>query len=328
MYTDAHFHLADYLECSSSCDDSGAMQELFTLPLSFCCSAHEQDEYERQRRFAESLQKMQKPAACLDKAVPYVRPAVSTNGVSGMRQYAITETRSPKNKQMLFSFGIHPQNPVMDEADLLYHLLETRSIHAVGECGFDLFTDEYKRQLPMQQKIWDIQIQWAHTFQLPIVIHCRKALPLIFNSVPALKKLPAVIFHGWSGSIAEANAFLKKGVNAYFSLGKAVLRGQKSVCAMAAAFDMNRLLTETDAPYMRLKAEAYSRPSDIVAVTAQCVRLRTNDARIGGEKRIANIRQYASCAQAVTGCDRSSEAAQEWLCCIEQNFMCAFGLSV
>lgn len=328
MYTDAHFHLADYLECSSSCDDAGAMQELFMLPLSFCCSAHEQDEYERQRRVVESLHSMQNQAGCLDKAMPYVRSAVSTDGVSGIRQYAIAGPRPPENKQMLFSFGIHPQNPVMDEADFLYHLLETRSIHAVGECGFDLFTDAYKCLLPLQQKIWDIQIQWAHTFQLPIVIHCRKALPLIFNSVPMLKKLPAVIFHGWSGSISEANAFLKKGVNAYFSLGKAVLRAQKSVCAMAAAFDMNRLLTETDAPYMRLKAETYSRPSDIVAVTAQCIRLRTSDGYVKEGKQITGIRQYASCAQTAVEYESSSEAAQEWLRCIEQNFMFAFGLSV
>lgn len=244
-----------------------------------------------------------------------------------------------KHGRVLFSFGIHPQNPVMDEAAFLYHLVETAQIHAIGECGFDLFSDEYKRQLPMQQKIWDMQLQWAQSFQLPIVIHCRKALHLVFASVPVLKKLPAVVFHGWSGSPTEAEAFLKRGVNAYFSIGKAVLRGQKSVCAMAAQFDCNRLLTETDAPYMRLKAEQYTRPSDIAAVTAECVRLRMGGSGAPVEQKVQNrmtgvhgsnqqsgTRQYASCADALVGYDDASRVVQEWMHCVEKNFTRAFCL--
>ena len=317
MYIDAHLHPADYFDMCASIGGAGNVDEPFAYPASLCCSAHDHTEYERHRRLFER--------------------DLCSRGDSSTRGTVLHQSKSylplSGKQHVLFSFGIHPQNPVTDEAEFLYRLLETRQIQASGECGFDLFNDEYKQLLPMQQTVWDMQLQWAQEFQLPVVIHCRKALPLIFDSVPRLKKLPAVIFHGWGGSPQEASAFLKKGVNVYFSLGKAVLRGQKSVCAMAASFDSTRLLTETDAPYMRLKAEPYSHPRDIIAVTAQCANLRYTGAvpvqQTGSDavKRTGVIKQYESCATALEELSIDEAAVKEFSDMIVRNFNCAFGLS-
>ena len=318
MYIDAHLHPADYLDLCASSGESDSLAGMFAQPTSLCCSAHDHTEYERHRRLFER-------DVCGNAGSP---------------------TETPR---ILFSLGIHPQNPVTDEAEFLYRLLEKKEIQAIGECGFDFFNDEYKRLLPMQQKVWDMQLRWAQEFQLPVVIHCRKALHLLFDSVPQLKKLPAVIFHGWGGSPQEAASFLKKGVNAYFSIGKAVLRGQKSVCAMAASFDSTRLLTETDAPYMRLKAESYSHPRDIIAVTAQCAKLRKmgtgaiqqtgadavkqtgvdaiKRADADAIHRTAVIKQYESCTAALEAIDISEDEVKEFSELMVRNFNCAFGLS-
>lgn len=318
MYIDAHLHPADYLDCCAASGSTGILDGQFARPVSLCCSAHDHTEYERHRSLFERN-------VCGDANSP-------TTGT--VLYQSETHLQPSAQQHVLFSFGIHPQNPVTDEAEFLYRLLETRQIHAIGECGFDLFNDEYKQLLPMQQTVWDMQLRWAHNFQLPVVIHCRKALPLIFDSVPRLKKLPAVIFHGWGGSPQEASAFLKKGVNAYFSLGKAVLRGQKSVCAMAASFDSTRLLTETDAPYMRLKAEPYSHPRDIIAVTAQCAKLRyagTGTLQPAGSdavRRTGIIKQYESCTAAFAEINISDTVVKEFSDMIVRNFNCAFGLSV
>ena len=317
MYIDAHLHPADYFDTCASAGDAETVNTSFAYPASLCCSAHDHTEYERHRRF--------------------FKRAICSNAASLTEGTVLHQSKShlqlSEKQHILFSFGIHPQNPVTDEAEFLYRLLETRQIHAIGECGFDLFNDEYKRLLPMQQTVWDMQLRWAQEFQLPVVIHCRKALPLIFDSVPRLKKLPAVIFHGWGGSPQEASAFLKKGINAYFSLGKAVLRGQKSVCAMAASFDSTRLLTETDAPYMRLKAEPYTHPYDIIAVTKQCANLRYNGAKsvkqTGSDavKWKDSIKQYESCATALEELSIDEAAVKEFSDMIVRNFNCAFGLS-
>jgi len=301
MYIDAHLHLADYLDC---CSVSGGIHECFAHPASFCCSAHDRNEFARHQAFLEQDGFTARPPNA-----PSCPPHISAAVCSAQKQ------------RVLFSFGIHPQNPVTDEADFLYRLLETKCIQAIGECGFDLFNNAYKQTVPDQRRVWDMQIQWAQAFQLPIVIHCRKALPLIFESAAQLKKLPAVIFHGWGGSPQEAASFLKKGVNAYFSLGKAVLRGQKSVCAMAAQFDIHRLLTETDAPYMRLKDEAFSHPRDIIAVTARCAELREAGCRTG------ILTQYTACSTALDETHIADSGLAEFLNSIGENFCCAFGLS-
>ena len=317
MYIDAHLHPADYFDMRASVGGAGNVDDLFAQPVSLCCSAHDHTEYERHRSLFERN-------VCGDANSP-------TTGT--VLYQSETHLQPSAQQHVLFSFGIHPQNPVTDEAEFLYRLLEKKEIQAIGECGFDLFNDEYKQLLPMQQTVWDMQLRWAQEFQLPVVIHCRKALPLIFDSVPRLKKLPAVIFHGWGGSPQEASAFLKKGVNAYFSLGKAVLRGQKSVCAMAASFDSTRLLTETDAPYMRLKAEPYSHPRDIIAVTTQCANLRYTGAvpvqQTGSDavKRTGVIKQYESCATALEELSIDEAAVKEFSDMIVRNFNCAFGLS-
>lgn len=178
------------------------------------------------------------------------------------------------NLAAYYSFGIHPQLPVRDELSTVERLSREKKIHAIGEIGFDLYNNEFRATFTAQQELWREQLRLARFFSLPVILHLRKANHLIFAQTAELKKLPAVIFHGWSGSVTEAAALLKRGVNAYFSLGKALLRGQKTVLQMAACFPLNRLLTETDAPYMNLKGEAFSHAADIRAVIEKLAKMR------------------------------------------------------
>lgn len=177
----------------------------------------------------------------------------------------------------ILSFGIHPQNPVITEICFLEKLIAEKRIKAIGECGFDFFNDAYKKNSDAQKKVWDIQVRFAQKAGLPLIVHCRKALHLIFSDAEKLKKVPAVIFHGWSGSIIEAHSFLRKGVNAYFNIGKGLLRGQRAQREVCKNMDFSRLLTETDAPYMTLKDEKYSVPVDIKAVVKQAAEIRLGD---------------------------------------------------
>lgn len=181
---------------------------------------------------------------------------------------------STNASSFILSFGIHPQNPVTTEISFLEKLIAEKRIHAIGECGFDLFNEAYKKNFDAQKKVWDIQVRFAQKAGLPLIIHCRKALHLIFSGTEKLKKIPAVIFHGWAGSVIEAQSFLKKGVNAYFNIGKGILRGQRAQIETCKTMDFSRLLSETDAPYMTLKGEKYSVPSDIKTVIKKAAEIR------------------------------------------------------
>ncbi len=193
------------------------------------------------------------------------------------QRFEMQEKICRRNSQnFILSFGVHPQNPVTAEIPFLEELIYKKRIAAIGECGFDLFNKNYAANFEAQKTVWNIQLGFAQKAGLPIVVHCRKALHLLFAATAALKKLPAVIFHGWAGSKTEAESFLKKGVNAYFCIGKGLLRGQKAQIEICRHLTQARLLTETDAPYMTLKGEPYSPPADIKKVSAEAVKTRLN----------------------------------------------------
>jgi TatD DNase family protein len=176
--------------------------------------------------------------------------------------------------QILLSFGIHPQEPSLGRLPFLERLVSERRIVAIGECGFDLYDDRFRASLDDQLRAWDAELAIARESGLPLVVHCRKALDRVFADAKRLKELSAVVFHGWPGSAREARSLVERGVNAYFSCGKGLLRGDRSLRETAATMSIERILTETDAPWMTLKGESVSAPEDIRAVTAELASIR------------------------------------------------------
>jgi TatD DNase family protein len=152
---------------------------------------------------------------------------------------------------LLVSFGVHPQLPVPDEEELIASLAASGGIDAVGECGFDFFPG-YAASAAEQAARFDFQIGVAEDSGLPLVIHARNALDRLYPLARRLARLRSVVFHSWPGSAAEGLAFLKRGVNAFFSLGSSVAAGRKRSASSLSALPRERVLAETDAPYQPL----------------------------------------------------------------------------
>ena len=128
------------------------------------------------------------------------------------------------------SYGLHPQNAQnynISSINFLEKLVSEKQISFIGECGFDLFCDEYKRFEIKQEEIFTIQMEIAIKNNLPVVIHCRKANHKLFKYKKQLSKLPEVLFHSFMGPSAEALSLLKSDINGYFSFGKQVFNGNK-----------------------------------------------------------------------------------------------------
>lgn len=188
------------------------------------------------------------------------------------KQCLLLEPR--KNIHLVQSFGMHPQNPLLENADFLEKLLQENRIGAIGEAGFDLFTKEFKNDLERQKKAWYIQLELAKTYSKPLVIHCRKGIDFIFKDIKLLKKLPAVLFHSFFGGITEARSLISKGLNAYFSFGKQILNGNKKTISCVCDLPMKNLLLETDAPFQTLRAESFTALEDIIRVYDAAYSLR------------------------------------------------------
>lgn len=147
--------------------------------------------------------------------------------------------------------GVHPEelNSYNEEAEnKIKELLKHKKIIAVGEIGLDYYWD--KSQIEKQKEIFERQILIAKQAQKPILVHDREAH---LDSFEILKKTNAaetgVVMHCFSGSPEFAQQCINEGF--YIALGGVVtFKNAKKVKEVAKTVPLDKLLLETDAPYM------------------------------------------------------------------------------
>lgn len=169
-------------------------------------------------------------------------------------------------KKLLISFGVHPQNPDPMGLKTLEKLLDEKRIDAVGEIGFDRYSPEFKEKFDRQKVVFEYQLDISVRKEMPIVLHIRKAFEELFRYSFELSKLPVVIFHSFSGTYEQAQFFLDRGVNAFFSFGTPILNGNKKAVLALSLIPLERILVETDAPYQPVMGENFSKAGDILKV--------------------------------------------------------------
>ena len=242
FYFDAHFHLADCIRDSRVKHGNDTTYELSLSGLTrqsawyACTCSHSKEEWE----ITESLK----------SAVPEA-----------------LEGQGPQGPHIYLSYGLHPQSAghinIEENTAFLEQLLQQKKLNAIGEAGFDYFTDEFKNNAATQEKMFNLQLDLALQYNIPMIIHCRKANETLFEYSRQLKKIPAVLFHSFMGMPNEAKSLLARGINGYFSFGKQVMNNNKKVISCVRELPESVLLTETDAPWQFLKGETHTNPSDI-----------------------------------------------------------------
>ena len=182
------------------------------------------------------------------------------------------------NLEITHSFGLHPQSAgwinVNESAAFLEQLINDKKVSAIGEAGFDYFTQEFREKKDIQEKMWNIQLELAISAQLPMVVHCRKANEKLFECSKKLKLVPAVLFHSFMGTPVEALSLCRRGINAYFSFGKQIMNNNKKTIACMSQLPLEKLLCETDAPFQFLKGENRTNITDIKTIYQAAFALR------------------------------------------------------
>lgn len=146
--------------------------------------------------------------------------------------------------------GLHPWF-VADDPDLswLPALLDDPRVTAIGEIGIDGAIDSAD---PAQQEaVFRTQLQWAAARELPVLIHCRRGWE---RTLTAIRETPATrgVMHAFSGSREVLRECLVLGL--YISFAGMVTRPNSLRAHEAAAIvPADRLLLETDAPYMAME---------------------------------------------------------------------------
>ncbi len=163
---------------------------------------------------------------------------------------------------MLAAVGIHPEDchllpdpdAALSELRVLLGDKETRKrdkIVALGEIGFDYHWQFYG-DIPMdkgkQMAFFEAQLDMAEDCDLPVIIHDREAHGDCFETI---LRHPGVrgVFHSYSGSAEMARELVRRGWYVSFS-GTLTFQNAARVREAALAVPRERLLIETDAPYL------------------------------------------------------------------------------
>jgi TatD DNase family protein len=144
---------------------------------------------------------------------------------------------------------------------------------AVGECGLDYHYDHSPREV--QREVFAAQIALAHAHGLPLVIHTREAWPDTFDILRAEGPPATTVFHCFTGGAKEAREALDLGAHLSFS-GIVSFPSADDVRAAAAMCPADRLLVETDSPYLAPVPHrgARNQPSLLPAVGTALARAR------------------------------------------------------
>jgi TatD DNase family protein len=160
--------------------------------------------------------------------------------------------------------GLHPHDAVHGVSTIV-DLLDRPGVLAVGECGLDYHYDHSPREV--QRDVFAAQIALAHERSLPLVIHTRSAWDDTFDVLQANGVPERTIFHCFTGGADEARRCLDIGGFLSFS-GIVTFKGSDDVRDAALLCPWDRLLVETDSPYLAPVPHRGKRnqPAHVVAV--------------------------------------------------------------
>jgi TatD DNase family protein len=155
-------------------------------------------------------------------------------------------------------------------------LYDDPKVIAVGEIGLDYYWDTVPKDV--QLAVFERQLILANELDLPVIIHDREAHG---DTLALLQKhRPKGVLHCFSGSVEMMEEAVKLGL--YIGLGGAVtFKNAKKPLAVAAAVPADRLLLETDCPYMApVPFRGKRNDSSLIAYVAQVIaQLRNADAQ-------------------------------------------------
>ena len=158
--------------------------------------------------------------------------------------------------EVFASVGIHPHDATsLDDRAFaeLERLCASRRVIAIGETGLDYFRNLSPRRV--QQEAFRRQLRLAKATDLPVIVHDRDAHDEVLAILKEeLKADGRVILHCFSGDVRILRICKERGYYVSFAGSITYYEPKRSISLLRAA-DENRILVETDAPYLTPQPE-------------------------------------------------------------------------
>ncbi len=156
-------------------------------------------------------------------------------------------TLCAENEGLYPAYGLHPMYQSVHRSEHLWALdnwLHSHSAVAVGEVGLDYFDAAAERGA--QKEFFDAQLKIARDFDLPVVLHARRALDEVITGLRKYGVKKGVL-HSFSGSQQQADHLIKQGLSLGIGGPVTYPRAQR-LRGIVKNMPIDSLLLETDAP--------------------------------------------------------------------------------
>ena len=203
--------------------------------------------------------------------------------------------------------GIHP-NEAIDAGPGDWASIEVlareRSVVALGETGLDRYWD--RTPFPLQQEYFDRHLDLAKRLEKAVVIHSRDCMDEVIAQVARSFQMVRGVLHSFSGTWREAEACMELGL--YLSFAGTVTFRNKSLDPLrevASRMSLDRLLIETDSPYLSPHPDRGKRnePSRIVSTARMLAELQGISFEEFADATSANARHLFGLPEPVTESD-------------------------
>ena len=184
-------------------------------------------------------------------------------------------------ENVFFAVGVHPYDKDGFDKDMLCKFAKDEKCVAVGECGLDYFRlpkDENEKELEKaeQKRVFRAQLDMAIELNLPVILHIRDANEDSFNILKEYaSRLVGAVLHCYNASpllleLAKMGEF-------YFGIGGVLtFKNAKNLVQILPQIPQDRLLLETDAPYLTPEPFRGKRnePAHVLYVAKKAAELR------------------------------------------------------
>ena len=193
---------------------------------------------------------------CFTQDFVHIVENMRTAGVSGMMEIGFDGPSSYHAVELANRYdwiwaavGSHPDDADHVDAariEVYRALCKSPRVQAIGEIGLDYHYEDVPREV--QKHAFRLQMQLARECSLPVVVHEREAHE---DGLKIVDEFPDVtgVFHCFSGSLEMAKELVKRGWYIGFT-GVVTFKNARKAVEVASAIPLERILIETDCPYM------------------------------------------------------------------------------
>jgi len=179
-----------------------------------------------------------------------VQVSTGTSGFSWSREFAAMH----REKGILFSLGIHPSSSAHDNdlkkiQDYTAEVMsgsDAQLLFGIGACGLDFYRMRQPEEIQMRS--FEFQLDLAHRFSLPVIVHSRNAMERTIDLLWRKKPVTGVM-HCFSGTTRDAGKLLDLGLHISFA-GNITYHQYSDLQDTARYVPPDRLLIESNSPFL------------------------------------------------------------------------------